>query len=95
MKPTRPAIRPRRISLAWSNTIYVADTDKKAMREESQAASRALVNYSLLKMLTEMLLPPGYSDTASMKRIRAVKVTGKGHHHRRSGEVRRRHHPQP
>src|SRR6202167_3710039 len=61
--------------LAWSNTIYVADTDKKAIRE-AKPHLEALVNY-LLKMPTEMLLPPGYSDTASMKRIRAVKVTGK------------------
>ena len=61
--------------LAWSNTIYVADTDKKAMRE-AKPHLEALVNY-LLKMPTEMLLPPGYSDTASVKRIRAVKVTGK------------------
>ena len=28
-------------------------------------------------MPTEMLLPPGYTDSASMKRVRAVKVTGK------------------
>jgi len=61
--------------LAWSNTIYVADTDKKAMRE-AKPHLEALVNY-LLKMPTEMLLPPGYSDPASVKRIRAVKVTGK------------------
>jgi alkanesulfonate monooxygenase SsuD/methylene tetrahydromethanopterin reductase-like flavin-dependent oxidoreductase (luciferase family) len=61
--------------LAWSNTIYVADTDKKAMRE-AKPHLEALVNY-LLKMPTDMLLPPGYSDTASMKRIRAVKVTAK------------------
>lgn len=61
--------------LAWSNTIYVADTDKKAMKE-AKPHLEALVNY-LLKMPTDMLLPPGYTDTASMKRIRAVKVTGK------------------
>ena len=30
-----------------------------------------------LKMPTEMLLPPGYTDPASMKRVRAAKVTGK------------------
>jgi alkanesulfonate monooxygenase SsuD/methylene tetrahydromethanopterin reductase-like flavin-dependent oxidoreductase (luciferase family) len=30
-----------------------------------------------LKMPTEMLLPPGYTDAASMKRVRAAKVTGK------------------
>jgi alkanesulfonate monooxygenase SsuD/methylene tetrahydromethanopterin reductase-like flavin-dependent oxidoreductase (luciferase family) len=61
--------------LAWSNTIYVADTDKKAV-QEAKPHLEALVNY-LLKMPTEMLLPPGYTDTASMKRVRAVKVTGK------------------
>jgi alkanesulfonate monooxygenase SsuD/methylene tetrahydromethanopterin reductase-like flavin-dependent oxidoreductase (luciferase family) len=61
--------------LAWSNTIYVADTDKKAMKE-AKPHLEALVNY-LLKMPTDMLLPPGYTDTASMKRVRAVKVTGK------------------
>src|ERR1700720_4364450 len=36
----------------------------------------ALVN-RFLKMPTEMLLPPGYSNIESMKRIRAAKVTGK------------------
>ncbi len=61
--------------LAWSNTIYIADTDKKAMKE-AKPHLEALVNY-LLKMPTDMLLPPGYTDTASMKRVRAVKVTGK------------------
>src|SRR5262249_28101798 len=30
-----------------------------------------------LKMPTEMLLPPGYTDAASLKRVRAVKLTGK------------------
>src|SRR5437868_10195957 len=34
------------------------------------------MNY-FLKMPTEMLLPPGYTDPASMKRVRAAKVTGK------------------
>ena len=61
--------------LAWSNTIYVAETDKMAVKE-AKPHLEALVNY-LLKMPTEMLLPPGYTDTASMKRVRAVKVTGK------------------
>ena len=28
-------------------------------------------------MPTEMLLPPGYTDPASMKRVRAAKITGK------------------
>ncbi|MGA8612359.1 MAG: LLM class flavin-dependent oxidoreductase [Xanthobacteraceae bacterium] len=61
--------------LAWSNTIYVGETDKKAARE-AKPHLEALVNY-FLKMPTEMLLPPGYTDTASMKRVRSVKVTGK------------------
>jgi alkanesulfonate monooxygenase SsuD/methylene tetrahydromethanopterin reductase-like flavin-dependent oxidoreductase (luciferase family) len=61
--------------LAWSNTIYVGETDKKALRE-AKPHLEALVNY-FLKMPTEMLLPPGYTDVASMKRVRSVKVTGK------------------
>ena len=61
--------------LAWSNTIYVGETDNKALRE-AKPHLEALVNY-FLKMPTEMLLPPGYTDVASMKRVRAVKVTGK------------------
>jgi alkanesulfonate monooxygenase SsuD/methylene tetrahydromethanopterin reductase-like flavin-dependent oxidoreductase (luciferase family) len=61
--------------LAWSNTIYVGDTDKKAVTE-ARPHLEALVN-SFLKMPTEMLLPPGYTDPASLKRVRSVKVTGK------------------
>ena len=61
--------------LAWSNTVYIADTDAKAMRE-AKPHMEALAN-RFLKMPTEMLLPPGYSNIESIKRIRAVKVTGK------------------
>ena len=61
--------------LAWSNTIYVAETDDQAMRE-ARPHLEALVN-RLLKMPTEMLLPPGYTSIESMKRVRAAKVTGK------------------
>jgi len=61
--------------LAWSNTIYVADTDAKAMREAAPHLE-ALAN-RFLKMPTEMLLPPGYSNVESLKRIRAIKITGK------------------
>ena len=61
--------------LAWSNTIYVAETDEKAMRE-AKPHLEALVN-RFLKMPVEMLLPPGYSNIESMKRVRAAKVTGK------------------
>jgi alkanesulfonate monooxygenase SsuD/methylene tetrahydromethanopterin reductase-like flavin-dependent oxidoreductase (luciferase family) len=61
--------------LAWSNTIYVAETDEKAMRE-AKPHLEALVN-RFLKMPAEMLLPPGYSNFEAMKRVRAHKVTGK------------------
>ena len=61
--------------LAWSNTIYVAETDEKAMRE-ARPHLEALAN-RFLKMPTEMLLPPGYSNIESIKRIRAAKITGK------------------
>jgi alkanesulfonate monooxygenase SsuD/methylene tetrahydromethanopterin reductase-like flavin-dependent oxidoreductase (luciferase family) len=61
--------------LAWSNTIYVADTDEKAMHE-ARPHLEALAN-RFLKMPTEMLLPPGYSNIDSIKRIRAAKITGK------------------
>jgi alkanesulfonate monooxygenase SsuD/methylene tetrahydromethanopterin reductase-like flavin-dependent oxidoreductase (luciferase family) len=61
--------------IAWSNTIYIAETDAKAMRE-AKPHMEALAN-KFLKMPTEMLLPPGYSNIESIKRIRAAKVTGK------------------
>ncbi len=61
--------------LAWSNSIYVAETDAKAMRE-AKPHLEALANRFLV-MPTEMLLPPGYTSIESMKRIRAAKITGK------------------
>jgi alkanesulfonate monooxygenase SsuD/methylene tetrahydromethanopterin reductase-like flavin-dependent oxidoreductase (luciferase family) len=61
--------------LAWSNTIYIAETDAKAMRE-ARPHLEALANRFLM-MPTEMLLPPGYCNIDSIKRIRAAKVTGK------------------
>ncbi len=61
--------------LAWSNSIYVAETDEKAMRE-AKPHLEALVN-RLLFMPIEMLLPPGYTNFESMERIRSVKIVGK------------------
>jgi alkanesulfonate monooxygenase SsuD/methylene tetrahydromethanopterin reductase-like flavin-dependent oxidoreductase (luciferase family) len=61
--------------LAWSNTIYVAETDAQAMRE-AKPHLEALVN-RLLFMPIEMLLPPGYTNFESMERIRAAKIVGK------------------
>jgi alkanesulfonate monooxygenase SsuD/methylene tetrahydromethanopterin reductase-like flavin-dependent oxidoreductase (luciferase family) len=61
--------------LAWSNTIYIAETDAKAVRE-AKPHLEALAN-RFLSMPVEMLLPPGYTSPESMKRIRANKLTGK------------------
>lgn len=58
--------------LAWSNSIYVAETDEKAMRE-AKPHLEALSNV-FLKMPLEMLLPPGYTSAESMKRIRASRT---------------------
>src|SRR4029078_3707016 len=61
--------------LAWSNTIYVAETDAQAMRE-AKPHLEALVN-RLLFMPIEMLLPPGYTNFESLERIRPAKIVGK------------------
>ncbi|MDB5410713.1 MAG: flavin-dependent oxidoreductase [Rhodospirillales bacterium] len=61
--------------LAWSNSIYIGETDAKAMKE-AKPHLEALMN-QFLKMPTEMLLPPGYTNIDSLLRIRAAKVTGK------------------
>ena len=58
--------------LAWSNTIYVAETDEKAVNQ-ARPHLEALVN-RFLKMPIQMLLPPGYTNAESLKRIRAAKV---------------------
>lgn len=60
--------------LAWSNCIYVADTDEKAIRE-ARPHLEALVG-TLLKMPMEMLLPPGYTNIEAMKRIKATRAGG-------------------
>jgi alkanesulfonate monooxygenase SsuD/methylene tetrahydromethanopterin reductase-like flavin-dependent oxidoreductase (luciferase family) len=59
--------------LAWSNSMYVAETDEIA-RREAKPHLEAL-NNSFLKMPIEMLLPPGYTSAESMKRIAAAKLT--------------------
>ncbi len=61
--------------LAWSNTIYVAETDAKARREAGPHLESMLNGF--FKMPIEMLLPPGYTSRDSMKRIAAAKVTGR------------------
>jgi alkanesulfonate monooxygenase SsuD/methylene tetrahydromethanopterin reductase-like flavin-dependent oxidoreductase (luciferase family) len=58
-------------NLAWSNTIYVAETDAKAIRE-AKPHLEALIN-RLLRMPLNMLLPPGYTSMESFKRIRSAR----------------------
>ncbi|HVR54023.1 MAG TPA: LLM class flavin-dependent oxidoreductase [Pseudorhodoferax sp.] len=60
--------------LAWSNCIYVAETDEQALRE-ARPHLEALVG-TLLKMPMEMLLPPGYTNIEAMKRIKATRAGG-------------------
>ncbi|MBO9515451.1 MAG: LLM class flavin-dependent oxidoreductase [Variovorax sp.] len=60
--------------LAWSNCIYVAETDEKAVRE-AKPHLEALMG-TLLKMPMEMLLPPGYTNIEAMKRIKATRQGG-------------------
>jgi len=57
--------------LGWALPVYVADTDEKAEREAAPHIE-AMFN-SFLRMPLEMLLPPGYTSMASMKRIIAQK----------------------
>lgn len=60
--------------LAWSNCIYVAETDEKAINE-ARPHLEALMG-TLLKMPMEMLLPPGYTNMEAMKRIKATRAGG-------------------
>jgi alkanesulfonate monooxygenase SsuD/methylene tetrahydromethanopterin reductase-like flavin-dependent oxidoreductase (luciferase family) len=57
--------------LAWSNAIYIAETDEKARRE----ARPHLDAYSnrFLKTNPVMMSPPGYSSLESVKRQRALR----------------------
>ena len=55
--------------LAWSNAIYVAETDEKARRE----ARPYLESYGkFFKMNPVMMSPPGYSSIESVKRTRSI-----------------------
>jgi alkanesulfonate monooxygenase SsuD/methylene tetrahydromethanopterin reductase-like flavin-dependent oxidoreductase (luciferase family) len=55
--------------LAWSNAIYVAETDEKARRE----ARPYLESYGkFFKMNPVMMSPPGYSSIESLKRQRSM-----------------------
>lgn len=62
--------------LAWSNCIYIAETDAKAM-QQARPHLEALMT-RLLKMPVEMLLPPGYTNLEAMKRIKATRANASG-----------------
>ena len=62
--------------LAWSNSIYIAETDAKAMKE-AKPHLEAYAN-RFLGMPIEMLLPPGYSSIESIKRIANAKIQAHG-----------------
>ena len=59
--------------LAWSNAIYVAETDATA-RREARPHLEAYAN-RFLKTNPVMMSPPGYSSLESVKRVRALRGT--------------------
>jgi alkanesulfonate monooxygenase SsuD/methylene tetrahydromethanopterin reductase-like flavin-dependent oxidoreductase (luciferase family) len=58
--------------LAWSNAIYVAETDEKALKE-AKPHLESYANY-FLKTNPALMMPPGYTSIDSMKRIRALRA---------------------
>ncbi|MCL2429188.1 MAG: LLM class flavin-dependent oxidoreductase [Alphaproteobacteria bacterium] len=57
--------------LGWAAPVYVAETKERAM-EEARAGMESLFN-DYLTLSVEMLLPPGYTSVASMKKVIATK----------------------
>jgi alkanesulfonate monooxygenase SsuD/methylene tetrahydromethanopterin reductase-like flavin-dependent oxidoreductase (luciferase family) len=57
--------------LAWSNAIYVAESDEKALRDV-RPHLEAYANEFLTRNPT-MMAPPGYTSVESIKRMRAIK----------------------
>ena len=57
--------------LAWSNAIFVRETDEKALRDV-RPHLEAYMNEFLTRN-PAMMSPPGYSSVESIKRVRAIK----------------------
>ncbi|MDB5915741.1 MAG: flavin-dependent alkanal monooxygenase [Ramlibacter sp.] len=57
--------------LGWAAPVYVAETEERA-KQEARAGLEALFN-DFLTLPPEMLLPPGYTSIASMKKVEAMK----------------------
>jgi alkanesulfonate monooxygenase SsuD/methylene tetrahydromethanopterin reductase-like flavin-dependent oxidoreductase (luciferase family) len=58
--------------LAWSNAIYVAETDEKALRQ-AKPHLETYINY-FVKTTPQLMLPPGYTSTESMRRIAKIRA---------------------
>jgi len=65
--------------IGWSTPVYVADTDEKA-RLEAKPHIEVLFN-KLLRLPFEMLFPPGYLSTKSLKNMRSHKHSVSGQEH--------------
>ena len=81
------SIRPARLV---ENTIYVAETDASSAMREARPHLDALAN-RFLKMPTEMLLPPGYSNIDARSSASAPPRSPTTDLGRRPREERRRH----
>lgn len=58
--------------LAWSNAIYVAETDEKALQQVRPHLESYMNEFLTRNPL--MMMPPGYSSVESLKRVRAMKA---------------------
>jgi alkanesulfonate monooxygenase SsuD/methylene tetrahydromethanopterin reductase-like flavin-dependent oxidoreductase (luciferase family) len=65
--------------IGWSTPVYVSDTDEKA-RQEAKPHIEHLFN-RLLRLPFEMLFPPGYLSTKSLKNMRSHKRSVSGQEH--------------
>jgi len=57
--------------LGWAAPVYVAETDEQAMKEAAPHVDNFFNKF--LNFTAEMLLPPGYMSTDSLKRVRQHK----------------------
>ncbi len=65
--------------IGWSTPVYVAETDEQA-RAEAKPHIEVLFN-RLLRLPFEMLFPPGYLTTKSLKNMRSHKRSVSGQEH--------------
>ena len=72
-------IPPARIRSAGRRPIYISDTDEKA-REEAKPHIENLFN-RYLRLPFEMLFPPGYLSSKSLKNMRSHKRSVSGQEH--------------